>query len=422
MLNISGDIKQKDELVEKLILFIIWPFAAFIYSLKDAASRSSYVIYFLFGVALCWHMDTNFSLGAHYDDLQGIMSRFRDFNMTWDQLKWQFNEYFGFTGRSEKELYGISMMWFVKQYTNNPHTYFALSAVIYLIFFLNCLKRITSDPNFDNSVYCLIILLLFVLPRDIITVQNPRYCTAMWMAVMGTFNYFLADRNRQWNILWIVFAPLFHSGLWAYAIIFTIGQIVITSIDRKIWWFYLCSIPFSFVSYDLISKVDIWSLPIPDNFKLWISWHFNEESVSHLRNNTGASGFFWIGQGFAFLKKIAYIGLLFVLKRYIEEIEDNRNLYKFFLFFVFYAAVVNFIQIVPVLGQRSYFVTRILSMYFWIKMVYPRNNKYLLFVLAACSWEIFQRYLYNGAVNSSVPRIFFVEPLPNIIMDYWDAV
>ena len=79
-------------------------------------------------------------------------------------------------------------------------------------------------------------------------------------------------------------------------------------------------------------------------------------------------------------------------------------------------------QAIPVLGYRSYFVTRILSMYFWIIMVYPRNNKYLLYLLAANSWEIFYRYFYKGAVNSSVPKIFFIEPLPVVIYNYWGAV
>lgn len=412
-------LENKEELVEKLILFILWPFGAFLYSLRDAASRSSYVIYFLFGVVICWHMDSNFDFGTHYDDLQGIMERFRDFNMSWDELKWQFTEYFNFSGKAEKELYGISLMWFTKQYTLNPHVYFALSAVVFLFFFLNCLKRITSQPKFDNSFYCLIILLLFVLPRDIITVQNPRYCTAMWMVVMGTFNYFLATKYRYWNVGWILLAPLFHSGLWAYAIIFVAGQIAVTLLREKIWILYLCSIPFAFFSYDVVSIVDIWSLPIPDNFKLWMSWHFNEKSFENAILNKGASGFFWFGKSFAIIRQIAYIGIPFILIKFKGSLKGNSQLRNFFWYFIFYISVVNFIQIVPVLGQRSYFVTRILSMYFWLKLVYPKYNKYLLFILFACSWEIFQRYFYNGAVNSSVPKIFFIEPLPNIIMDYW---
>lgn len=413
----------REEYVEKLILFVFCPFLSFLYSLRDAASRSSYMIYFLFGVALCWSMDVNMSPDAYYNDLQGIMERFRNFNMSWDELKVQVNEYFSFSGQSEKELYGVAMMWFTKQFTQNPHVYFALSAVVYLIFFLNCLKRITRAPHFDNSFYCLIILLLFVLPRDIITVQNPRYCTAMWMAVMGTFNYYLATKHRMWNVLWIAAAPLFHSGLWAYATIFIAGQVLTKLLNHKvIWWLYIISIPFVFFSYDVISMLDIQSLPLPDNFKRWVSWYFNDEMFNKEIRGEGSSGFAWVGKTFVVLSKIMYVGIPFILVKYKDEIRGNKRLWQFLWFFILYAAVVNFMQAIPVLGYRSYFVTRILSMYFWIIMVYPRNNKYLLYILAACSWEIFSRYFYKGAVNSCVPKIFFIEPLPAIIFDYWGAL
>ena len=414
---------SKEELGEKLALFIFCPFLSFLYSLRDAASRSSYVIYFLFGVAICWSMDVNFSPDAHYDDLQGIMERFRNFHMSGEDLRYQISEYFSFSGHAEKELYGIAMMWFTKLFTQNPHAYFALSAVVYLIFFLNCLKRITRAPHFDNSFYCLIILLLFVVPRDIITVQNPRYSTAMWMAIMGTFNYYLATKHRMWNVLWIAAAPLCHSGMWAYAVIFIAGQMLIKLLNHKvIWAFYIISIPFVFFSYDVISMVDIQSLPLPSNFQRWVSWYFNEDSFNKEIKGTGASGFAWVGQTFAILSKIMYVGIPFILKKYSAEISGNKLLWQFLWFFIFYAAVVNFMQAIPVLGYRSYFVTRILSMYFWIIMVYPRNNKYLLYLLAANSWEIFYRYFYKGAVNSSVPKIFFIEPLPVVIYNYWGAV
>lgn len=62
------------ELVIKLVLFVICPFAAFLGSLLRPTSKSSFVIYFLFGILFCWHMDP--AGLTEYDDYMGIRDEF----------------------------------------------------------------------------------------------------------------------------------------------------------------------------------------------------------------------------------------------------------------------------------------------------------------------------------------------------------
>ena len=78
------------ELIIKLVLFVICPFAAFLGSLLRPTSKSSFVIYFLFGIIFCWHMDPK-GLVA-YDDYIGIRDLFLKYKYTmtdfYDKL-WQ---------------------------------------------------------------------------------------------------------------------------------------------------------------------------------------------------------------------------------------------------------------------------------------------------------------------------------------------
>lgn len=406
-------------LIFKLILFIISPFVSFLYSLKNANSKSSYIIYFIFGVIFCWHMEPNPS--AHYDDLTGIKERFLTTRVSTHYLQEQINEFFSFSGDGEKEIYEIFLNWLTRQFSDNPHLFFTLASIPFLIFFLKCLKRVTNDPKFNNSITSLIILALFVLPRDIITVQNPRYCTGMWLVVLAIFIYHLDKRKKILACLMVFSAVFFHSGFWATMAIFIACTFISKFHKISVILFYV-SIPFSFLAFDAYSVISIESLPIPDNFARWINNYFNDDSVNQLGKSFGTSGYYWINIMFDILKKIAYVGIAVLLLRERKSIDQRKDGCKeLFYFFITYFAIVNIIQSIPVLNQRTYFVVRILAIFMWFKLMYPKKNGYLLFVLFTCSWEIFYRYFYKGAVNSSVPYDIFYAPLPVLISDFWGA-
>ena len=88
------------ELVIKLVLFVIWPFAAFLGSLLRPTSKSSFVIYFLFGIIFCWHMDPK-GLVA-YDDYIGIRDLFLKYKYTMTDFYDKLLLYITFEGK-EKE-------------------------------------------------------------------------------------------------------------------------------------------------------------------------------------------------------------------------------------------------------------------------------------------------------------------------------
>ena len=161
------------ELIIKLVLFVICPFAAFLGSLLRPTSKSSFVIYFLFGILFCWHMDPK-GLVA-YDDYIGIRDLFLKYKYTMTDFYDKLWLYITFEGK-EKELYSVFLNAFTRQFSDNYHLFFAIASVPYLLFSLLSVRKMVTDNEFPLwGFMSLIIILLFVIPRDIVTVQNPRY-------------------------------------------------------------------------------------------------------------------------------------------------------------------------------------------------------------------------------------------------------
>lgn len=416
-----NSIKDADWAI-KFLFFIMCPFLSFIMALKDPRSRSSYAIFFLFGVIFCWNMSSRET--ERYDDFMGISERFKGTELTTDELVNDFVKVITLDNDAPKEFYERALTWFTKLITNNYHLYFALAAVFYLTFMLGSLKQITSDKKFQVGFYGLLILALYVMPRDIITVQNPRFTTGFWLNVMCTQIFFLnrAGNKSTNNLLYaipIFLSPLIHSGMWPYVGIFLMGCLVVYSniSIRFLTIVYYVVMPISLVMYGVLSTINISSLPLPAVMSAWISRYMSEDFYNTFVVLEGSSGFWWISRIFDIAMKVAYALIPIILIRQYKKITSNIEDLRFFRFYLFFCAVVNLIQYIPVLGERYYWFVRVFSILLWFRIIYPKNNKYLLFLFFTCSDGLFRRYLYHGAVESCVPPGIWFEPLPLLIMD-----
>lgn len=416
---ISTNIKRftlgkNEETGFKLVLFCFWPFGSFLYSLRNAASMSSYIIYFLFGVVFCWHMNPT-SLDNHADMIE-IMRRVITYDFTWSDICTQAAKYFTFTDETSKELYENFLIFLSKSLSPNPHVFFALASIPYLIFMLKSLRLITTDKKFETSLYGLMILALFVMPRDIITVQNPRFTTGVWIAVYATIKFFQEKHPSIKYVLLIAITPLIHSGFWAYLIIFA-ASIILSRYPKLIIWLLYISVPFSYLSYDLLTAIDFSFLP--PTIETWANRYLSDKSFSRFVLNEGASGFYWVQLTSDFLRKTVYLIIPLVLWKYKDVPDVKEKFGKLFNYYIFFFAFVNFIQFVPVLGERYMWIVQILSIYVFYKIVYPKHKKLLLLILCTWAYYIFRRYFYASVLSCCVPYEIFYMPLPNLIADFW---
>lgn len=405
----------------KLMLFLISPFISFVISLIDPRSKSSYLIFFLFGLIFCWHLNPTHL--DRYEDLFGIIDYFEYNNFSTDEILNQIRYYFTFSEYSQKEIYQNVMIWFTKLFSNNYHCFFFLVSIPWLFFFLSSLHKITDNKKFNHSIICYIILFLFVFPRDIISVQNPRYTTAVWVSIFATINYFYKEEYKWFYLLLILLTPTIHSGYWFFVILFLLFILFFNKYQNVCFVCFLISLPFSIYGYALMSSIDFTSLPLPPSLAVWINNYLSYENyLIFIVRDGPKGGFYIIGALFGYLILISYLMMAFLLWKNREYINGNHRDSVFLSFILFLYACVNALQTIPELGGRSLWTIRILIIYFWYKVIYPKYNGVVCFVFFSCFLDIARRYFgspfQEGAVYSSVPLNIFYDNLFSLIMDF----
>ena len=407
-------IKEDDgSRVLKLLLFIAWPFGAWLSCLKDPRSKSSYVVFFLFSVLLLWHMaPTGFS--AAYQDFGGILDEFNEAEITTEMFWGEVIAFFSFSEEAPKELYQDFLTWLVKLYTDNYHFMFALAAIPVAFFQLKSLRLITSDQHFVLGFFGLMAMLLMLIPRDIIGVQNPRFTTGYWLLVFCIL-YCFTEKPIKWKyLLPIPLLPVIHSGMWA-AVIMIVAYLLIPKNRRILEILAICSIPLIFVDIDLRSYID-YSL-MPDNIVKWAERFASDDAYAKYVTVEGRAGFWWVDSFFEISLKIIYIFMAIQVirnKRLVFKNYESRNFYPFFLFMFFF---INMIQFIPVLGGRYYGMWRVFVFFIWFKTFHFSHKDTYRLLLIFYSWYIIRRYGYvmGGALAFNTPLDIFYTPLPYLM-------
>ena len=402
------------ELIIKLVLFVICPFAAFLGSLLRPTSKSSFVIYFLFGILFCWHMDP--AGLTEYDDYMGIRDEFLAYKYSMADFLEKFVGYITLQGK-ERDLYSVFLNAFTRIFSSNFHLYFAIASIPYLIFSLASVRKLTESEEFPRcGIYALLIILLFVIPRDIVTVQNPRYTTAVWISMWGFLNYFDRSKsNWKWYAIPIILSVVLHTGLLPMVLVFLMAIIVPLPV-KKIELIFFVSIPFSFFSYELFASINYSFLP--SFLSHWIQSYLSDEMYAKLILNKGRSGFFWVTQLFSYISYLAYFLIPIMMMKYKEQILENSEIGKLYPFYILLFSITNFIRMLPTIGVRYFLTIQIMSVYMFFKVFYPMKKNYFWVLLFAWSFPIFLRWFYSGAGLHLVPKNIYFDNLFSLVNDY----
>ena len=411
----KGPISRTDssQALAKLLLFIIWPFGMWLYCIKHSKSHSSYIIFFFFSLLICWHMAPYITLS--YDDFLGILSRFEDFGMNSSTLSKEISDYFTFKASAPKEIYEIILTYFVKSFTDNYHVFFLMAGIPIVLCQLKSMSYITFDKRFVNgSWFGFWLLVMFIFPRDIITVQNPRFATGFWLCIVGTICYFLNDKKKLW-IIPILLAAMCHSGLWVYSILFILYLFIPHKI-RILEICAICSMPFAFLDADIMSMIDVELLP--QNFQHWASIYLSDEAMNKYVLKVDRAGFWWVQASFELLMKCTYFIMTVQLLKHFRtaKLSDSPDKYLY-PFYLFVFAFINLIQFVPEMGGRYFWFIRVLSIIVWFKAFGNTKKNTLYLLVCSCSFLMLMRYGYviGGALSVTTnPDLFFM-PLPYLM-------
>lgn len=397
-----------NDLPVKLLLFIFCPFGAFVLSLLDPSKKSSYVIYWLFGILFCWLM---YFKGPGIDFNNIVLRFYSQPDLSFHELICRMTNIY--SGESaDKDVYNLLLNWVVRQFTNNFHVLFAVAAIPFLFFMLKSLKFITDDKErFSNDIICYIVILLFLLPKDIFSVQNFRFATATWMGIYSVIKIFYS-RERIYLIL-LCLTPLIHSSFWFY-----VGLVVVYFFFKgssSIKYIYYLSLLFVFIPIDILSGINFSLLPA--SLANWAQHYISEDMQQIYGMNAKGSGYRWVSDAFEYMKIISYtIAIITMINgKILNNIKDgSRRLFNFHLWSL---SIINFCQVIPVLGTRFLNNSMIITIFLWYKIMYPKKNWVIVLMLFSCSFEILYTKVkhYSMVISSDL----FYQNLISLISKHW---
>lgn len=387
-------VNNKNERNKKIIIFLISPFMAFLYSLRHMNTKSSFAVFY--GFAICFGMA--FSVEA-YESLNyntsGIdAGRYRleferSANMSSAEFYRDLNTYFDFD-EGDKDFYYISMVYLVSRFTHNYHWLFMAFAIVFAFFQLKALKFLVEEENWRNGLFC-IILAAFFTWNQIFNINAMRFYTAAWIAVYAVFQIFLKGRKRYLMLLAIT--PFFHTSF------FLISSVIVFAFFLKrfeLFWIILFIVSFfgSTVFAEIINMVADY---LPD-FMAETARGYTDEERLYSDITFSGSGFWWVPMMFDRLYKI-YTNLivaLFIINRNKIKKDKCKNLY---LFAVIFMTFINFSIPIPALGRRTIVMIYPIIAYIWISYFGTKKHSWLIYIFPIIwAWQIMTYFNYYNTV------------------------
>jgi hypothetical protein len=245
--NSSWQKEQNQDVLAKIILFLISPFIASVYSVKTLNRKSSYLVFFLFAV----FFGMSFSVpsgktaeitidGAAYRDWfeKDVQRTSADFN---DKL----TKYLSFKGReigANKDFFFDTASFYISRLTDNYHVMFMFFAAIFAFFALKSFRFFTQEIDFKIGIAICILTYLFFF-NQIFNINGLRFFMAAWIGVYCVFQIFRNENKRFFLLL--AFIPIIHVSFWVFT-----GVVILAYFFMKYdkFWITLFFISFVFSS------------------------------------------------------------------------------------------------------------------------------------------------------------------------------
>jgi len=381
----------------KVILFLISPFLAFVYSLKRIKTKSSYVVFFLFsiffGIAFTVQSGKRGDVtidGASYREKFGIYKFISHREFTEN-----FKDFLTFRARN-KDYYFDTVAFFVSRVTDNYHVMFMVFATVFAFFSLKTFKFLTSEDNFDASLSCYILAYLFMI-NQIFNINGMRFWTAAWIAVYAIFQIF-KNNNKKYFLLALT-TPFFHGAYWIYLVVIIIAYFF--KKYSKLWiLLFFISFLVSNISIDLIYS-------LTDKLPLFLAdmalSYTNPEYVELRRASLASSQFAKI---FDFLIRFYLNFMVYLFIRNSKTINNNPKTQNLFSFLLVWMTFVNFTMPVPSLGGRFMTLSYPLIAYIWL--VNFKGKKYTKILYAMPFVFLFSFYIQLQYYNMVLDPVFYI--------------
>lgn len=382
--------KRKDVSI-KVLLFLISPFFAFLYSLKSIKTKSSYFVFFLtsvfFGMAFSVPSGRGWA-GVGFDG-QVFREQFENYK---NISNWEFTEKFiGFLAFDEgkKDYYFDTVAFYISRFTDNYHVMFMVFAIVFAYFSLKTFKFLTIEEKFNSSIVSYI-LVYFFMHNQIFNINGMRFWTAAWIAVYCIFQIY-RNGNKKYFILALL-TPYFHGSYWVFLGVLAISQLF-KRFERT--WVVLFFISF-FASTLAVEFIQYFQSYLPSFLSGFASAYTTEEALQ-----STWSGFGWINIVFKYAVTLYLSILILLFIKHSDEINKNQKTKELYLFLLVWVSIFNFLMFIPSLGSRFMQLAYPVIAYIWLVNFKDIKYKYVIFFLPVVFiWKIQESVIQYSMVLS----------------------
>lgn len=323
-----------------LILFLLWPFLAFITALMNYSQKEARKVVYLF---LIYYGFSFVISGDVFFDALGYAVKLRN------NAELPFSDFFKIVGGiyatdTSVDIIEPLISFIVSRFTSNHGVYFAIWAAIFGFFYLKSINKLYKNYQDNPGWNSMIFMILFIVILPVTTINSVRMWTAAWIFFYGAY-YVILYHDAKYLLL--TFASiLIH---WSFLTANLLLLIYFLAGNRNYIYFPLALI--SFVLPNLIApffKTASMRLggALEGRFDMYSNQYYMEERQDSIEQS---AWFLQLGENLILYYLIFLIIVIqFRLKNVFKE-DSDRNLYSFLLLFL---AFVNFGKAIPSFGGR----------------------------------------------------------------------
>jgi hypothetical protein len=322
-----------------LVLFILWPFLAFIAALSDYTKKDAKKVVYLFLIyyGLSYFIGgTGMDSGAYVRHLeQNALLPFSDF----------FRIVSGLYATDTSIDIGEPFISFViSRFTNDYRVLFGVFAAIYGFFYLKSInllyERYIKNPGWNAWIF----MVFFVVVLSIYNINGFRMWTAAWIFFFGAYHVILYEEKKF--LLLALSASLLH---WSFLTANAVLLIYFFAGNRNLIYWIIAA--FSFILPEMLMPVfDSLSLKMGGAIQNRFTDYSSDAYILSIQDHyANARWFLNLSKDLVFYYLLTAIIVINLFQREQMAGKHERNLFSFLLLFI---SFINFGKPIPSFGNR----------------------------------------------------------------------
>ncbi len=352
-----------------LILFLIWPFLAFLLAIKNYSQREAKKVVFLFII----YYGLSFVLTHIGTDSEEYARRLII------NSKLPFSDFFKIVGGLNTTDTSVDIVeplisFVVSRFTNFHGVYFAIWAAFFGFFYLKSANLLYDRYRIKPDLNAAIMMIFFILILPPTSMNGPRMWTAAWVFFYGAYHVVLY-RDSRYLFVTLASSLVHFSFLSANAILF----IYYFAGNRN--FIYTSLLILSFVLPHLVAPYfrsisNIFGGAIQGRYE----GYTNEEYILGIQQSyKHASWFLTLSNDLVFYFLLLALAIIQIKNKHLMNEKSDRNLFSFLLLFL---AFVNFGKDIPSLGKRFQIIFFLFAtLYIFLFFLKQPGNKFKLLAL-----------------------------------------